>query len=187
VKILNLPNTITIGRLLIAPAVVWLISAKCFDWAFGLFIVASLSDGLDGAIARLCNARTKLGAFLDPLADKALLVGTYGVLGYGGHLPSWLVIMVIFRDIIIIGGALVFHVLTGTLEMKPLLVSKINTFAQIGLAVASLAHLSGILVLDPYQYLMIWAVALTTVISGAVYVIKWSLLASNGGGANHHA
>jgi cardiolipin synthase len=187
VKILNLPNSITIGRLLTAPAVVWLISARCFDWALWLFIIASVSDGLDGAIARLCNARTKLGAFLDPLADKALLVGTYGMLGYGGHLPSWLVIMVIFRDIIIIGGALVFHVLTGSLEMKPILISKINTFTQLGLAVGSLAHLSGILALDPYQPLMVWAVALTTAISGAVYVIKWSLLASNGGGANHHA
>jgi cardiolipin synthase len=185
VKILNLPNTITIGRLLIAPVVFWLISAANFNWALWLFVIASLSDALDWAIARLCNAQTKLGGFLDPLADKALLIGTYGMLGYAGYLPSWLIIMVIFRDIIIIGGALLFHVVTGALEMKPVLISKINTVAQFSLAVASLAHLSGILTLDPYQPLMIWVTASTTAISGVYYVIKWSHLASNGGGSNH--
>jgi cardiolipin synthase len=161
--------------------VIWLISAQCFDWALWLFIIASVSDGLDGAIARLCNARTKLGSYLDPLADKALLVGTYGMLGFEGHIPSWLVIMVVFRDIVIVGGALVFHVLTGALEMKPLLISKLNTFAQITLAVSFLAHLGGILTLDPLQKPMIYAVALTTVLSGVIYVVKWSLMASNGG------
>lgn len=171
---MNVPNLITLARLLSVPVVVWLILSESLVAAFWIFLAAALSDAADGIIAKRFNAETVFGAYLDPIADKALLVSVYVSLGQQEHLESWLVIMVVFRDAVIVGGALLFHTVTSSLNMRPLTISKVNTFMQLLLAAVVLA-------VDGYQLddigavdLLAYAVAVTTVWSGGVYVIKWS-------------
>jgi cardiolipin synthase len=143
------------------------------ELAFWLFIAAGISDAADGYIAKRFGAQSELGSYLDPLADKALLVSIYLALGAGEYLPPWLVIVVVWRDILIIGGALLYHTLTHNLKMEPLLISKINTLAQIVLAGYVMGSKAFGISVDGLSVIMIWAVAATTVLSGAVYVIGW--------------
>ncbi len=124
---MNLPNFITLARLLSVPLTVWLMLEGRHLVAFAVFVTAGISDALDGFLARRLNARSVLGGYLDPLADKALLMSVYIVLGYQSHLPSWLVILVVSRDIMIVGGSLLLLVLTDDFAVDPLVVSKINT------------------------------------------------------------
>jgi cardiolipin synthase len=168
-----LPNFISLARLLAVPVTVYLLLIGSFQAAFWLFLAAGVSDALDGAIAKHFNASSQVGAFLDPLADKALLMAIYVTLGYLEHMPVWLVILIVFRDLLIIGGAILFHTLTHSLKMEPLLVSKTNTAAQIILAGAVLAELGLELSLPGLVHVLIYVVAATTLVSGAAYVIKW--------------
>lgn len=171
---MNVPNLITLARLGSVPVVVWLILSGSLMAAFWVFLAAALSDAADGIIAKRFNVETVFGAYLDPIADKALLVSVYVSLGQQEHLESWLVIMVVFRDAVIVGGALLFQTVTSSLTMRPLTISKVNTFMQLLLAAVVLA-------VDGYRLddfgaadLLAYAVAVTTVWSGGVYVIKWS-------------
>ena len=170
---MNIPNFISILRLCTVPVIIWLIFSGDMKNAFWLTLVAALSDAIDGIIAKTCNMITVLGGYLDPIADKALLVFLYIALGHEGYLPIWLVVLVVFRDLVIIGGALSFHVMTQSLEMSPLLVSKINTFAQLILAVVILGS-EGLQIDDStFRGLLINLVGFTTAISGMVYIIVW--------------
>ncbi|MDX1482977.1 MAG: CDP-alcohol phosphatidyltransferase family protein, partial [Alphaproteobacteria bacterium] len=135
---MNIPNLISLGRLLIVPVVVWAIIDDQMALAFWLFVGAGLSDAVDGFLARRMSCISVVGEYLDPLADKALLMSIYVTLGTEGYLPSWIVILVVSRDVLIIGGAMLFHLLTHNLKMSPLYISKINTVAQIVLAGAVL-------------------------------------------------
>ena len=117
---MNLPNSITLARLFCVPVVVWLILVDRMGAAFWVSFAAAISDAIDGIIAKRFRMETLLGGFLDPIADKALLVCVYIALGYEGYLPEWVVILAVFRDALIIGGALLFHTLTQSLSMKPL-------------------------------------------------------------------
>ena len=175
---LNLPNIITIGRLLAVPVAVGLILNGLYLGAFWVFVAAGASDAVDGFIAKKFDAETELGRFLDPLVDKVLLVSVYLSLVQAGHLPTWLVIGVVFRDLLIVGGAILFQTLTGHLRltMNPILISKFNTAAQIVLAAMVLGVLGfeadgGWLTLIEG---MVYVVAATTFLSGAVYVVSWS-------------
>ena len=168
------PNIITFGRLAAVPLAVWLILDDQIFLAFWLFIIAGISDAIDGYIAKRFDAVTVLGSFLDPLADKALLVSVYITLGVVGYLDNWLVILVVFRDLLIVGGALVFQTMTQSLTMQPLFVSKINTFAQIVLAALVLGARGFKVDLGPFMHTMLFVVAVTTVLSGLMYVIKWT-------------
>ncbi len=168
-----LPNLITLARLLAVPVTVYLLLLGAYDAAFWLFIAAGVSDAVDGIIAKRFNAISEVGAFLDPLADKALLVAVYVTLGYLEHMAVWLVILIVFRDLLIIGGAILFHTLTHSLKMEPLLVSKTNTAAQIILVCTVLAELGLELSLRGAVHVMVYVVAATTFVSGAAYVIKW--------------
>lgn len=141
----TLPNLISTGRILLVPAVVWLMAERRFDLAFWGFAIAGISDGIDGFIARHWNLRSRLGAFLDPLADKLLLVSSFVTLGLLGMLPDWLVILVVARDLLIVGGVLLGWVLGADAEPHPSLVSKANTLCQILLAGAVLCVLMGLL------------------------------------------
>jgi cardiolipin synthase (CMP-forming) len=170
---INIPNVITLGRLIAVPILIWLISDGNNQSAFWVFVVAGLSDAVDGFIAKRFNAETLLGKFMDPLADKALLVSVYIALGNEGHLASWLVIMVVFRDLMIIGGALLFQTLTQSLTMEPLLISKINTTAQIFLAALVLCDLGYNLGLYQLADVLSYGVALTTAWSGVAYIVIW--------------
>jgi cardiolipin synthase len=120
---------------------------------------------------------TATGAYLDPLADKALLVGTYVALAQVDQIATWLVILVVFRDFLIIGGALLFQTLTQSLKMKPLFISKINTVTQIAFAGVVLAELGLDLSLTFISGALVYIVALTTFVSGAAYVYKWGTMA----------
>ncbi|MBF0356775.1 MAG: CDP-alcohol phosphatidyltransferase family protein [Alphaproteobacteria bacterium] len=169
------PNLITLGRLFAVPLTIWAIDEGRYTLAFWVFLVAAISDAVDGALARWMKARTEIGGYLDPLADKALLVAVYIALGYHGLMPGWLVIMVVSRDLLIVGGALVVHMATARLRMEPLLVSKVNTLAQIVLAAMALGGLGlgiedGVLALRPVMEVI---VALTTLASGLSYITVW--------------
>ncbi|MFZ5791109.1 MAG: CDP-alcohol phosphatidyltransferase family protein [Pseudomonadota bacterium] len=168
-----IPNFITLGRLLAVPLAVWLMLTDRFEAAFWLFLAAGASDAIDGFLARRLGARSEIGAYLDPLADKSLLVSSYVTLGYQGFIDSWLVILVVFRDVLIIGGAILYQTLTQSLTMQPLFVSKLNTVLQITLIGLVLARLG--LGVDDYDLTpwLVYAVAVSTVASGAAYVTVW--------------
>ncbi len=169
----SLPNLISLARLLAVPIAVWLIIVDHFTVAFWLFIAAGVSDALDGFLARRLGNRSVLGGYLDPLADKALLTSVYVSLGYVDHMARWLVIMVVFRDVLIIGGAILYHTLTQRLKIQPLMVSKVNTAAQIALAALILAQLGLGFEAPGASDLLVYVVAATTLVSGGAYIAIW--------------
>lgn len=170
----SVPNFISLARLLCVPLAVWLIVTSQMQAAFYVFVAAGISDAIDGFIAKRFNARTALGRYIDPLADKALLVSVYVALGLKGALPDWLVILVVFRDVLIIGGALLVHTLTNqTMRLEPLLISKLNTLMQILLAVAVLAKLGFGFDDRGAATGLVYATAATTALSGAAYIVRW--------------
>lgn len=170
---MTIPNLITIGRFLLVPLVVYALLEGQAGLAFAGFLIAGASDGVDGFIARHFNQRTELGAYLDPIADKVLLVSVFIVLGYLGQLPLWLVIAAVSRDALIISGVLFANLMGRPVEMRPLMVSKANTAVQIVLAALVLAkqafHLEPGIVLD----FLIYASGLLTIASAAAYLIAW--------------
>lgn len=177
---MSLPNVITIARILAVPLAIWLIVSGEFMLAFLAFLAAGVSDGVDGFIARRYDLKTELGAYLDPLADKLLLVSIYVTLGFLKVLPAWLVILVASRDVLIVGAVLLSMVLDRPVKIRPHMVSKANTLAQIVLAGAVLAMLGFQLetgrVFEAGQI----AVAALTVASGALYMREWVRHMANG-------
>ncbi|MGA8394441.1 MAG: CDP-alcohol phosphatidyltransferase family protein, partial [Pseudolabrys sp.] len=126
---MSIPNLITLGRILLVPVVVWAIASGAMWIAFVLFLGAGLSDAVDGYLAKRFHMTTELGAYLDPLADKALIVSIYIALGVNGLIPGWLVILVVSRDIMIVGAVMLSWLVGTPIKVKPLLVSKLNTVA----------------------------------------------------------
>ncbi len=173
------PNLITLARLLSVSVMVYVILQGFYAAAFWIFLAAGLSDALDGLIAKRFGVTSQVGSFLDPLADKALLIGAYLSLGSLGEIALWLVILIAFRDLLIIGGAILFQTLTHSLKMEPLFVSKVNTVAQIALAGFVLARLGLGVPGGWLESLLVYAVAATTLASGGAYVVKWGLRAVN--------
>jgi cardiolipin synthase (CMP-forming) len=169
-----LPNILSFARLMAVPLAIWLMVAGEFGAAFWLFVAAGLTDALDGFLAKRFGWETELGSYLDPLADKALLVSVYVVLGWLGHLPVWLIIMVVFRDVFIVGGAVVVMAITGAFKAEPMFVSKLNTTLQIALAAAVLAKLGHDLAIDALTWGLIYATAATTFASGMAYLVRWT-------------
>ena len=171
---MSIPNFITLGRLLSVPLAIWLVLDGAMGFAFWIFVAAGVSDAVDGYIAKHFDQRSRLGALLDPLADKALLISMYVTLGVAEHLPSWLVILVVFRDALIIGGFLLATAVAQTMPIQPLAVSKLNTALQIALVAVVLGRL-GLGVGDwGATRVLIYAVALTTVLSGGGYIVRWA-------------
>lgn len=170
---MNMPNLITLARLLSVPVAIWLLLGGEFTAAFWLFLVAGVSDGIDGFIAKHFDQRTALGALLDPIADKALLVSMFVTLGIAGWLPNWLVILVVFRDILIVGGFMLAIALVQSLRWEPVAVSKLNTAMQIALIAVLLGRL-GLNIEDfGLTHVLIYTVGTTTVLSGAAYLVRW--------------
>ena len=134
-QVLSIPNLITLGRILLVPIVVWAITSGQMRIAFLLFLTAGISDGVDGFLAKRFHMASELGAYLDPLADKALIVSIYVSLGVAGVLPIFLVILVVSRDIMIISAFMLSWLVGKPMPIRPLMVSKANTVAQILLAV----------------------------------------------------
>ncbi|MGI6244380.1 MAG: CDP-alcohol phosphatidyltransferase family protein [Pseudochelatococcus sp.] len=138
---MTIPNLITIVRLLLVPVIVVSIGAGAWVAAFTLFVIAGLSDGVDGYIARRFDMRSELGAYLDAVADKALLVSIYVSLAIAGVLPGWMAILVVSRDVLILMAVVISWLMARPVAISPLLVSKLNTAAQIGLAALALGSL----------------------------------------------
>jgi cardiolipin synthase (CMP-forming) len=169
----TIPNLITIGRFLLVPAVVFALLAGHMDWALLCFVVAGVSDGVDGFIARHFDQRSELGAYLDPMADKLLLVSVFVVLGFMAELPLWLVIAAVSRDALIVAAVLLSTIMGHPVAMKPLFVSKANTAMQIVLAGVVLAELALETAFGPARDLLIVLSGLLTVASAGAYLVQW--------------
>ena len=170
---MSIPNLITLGRILLVPIVVWAIASGEMWIAFVLFLAAGVSDAVDGFLAKRFHMTTELGSYLDPLADKALIVSIYLALGVNDFIPRWLVIMVVSRDILIVGGIMLSWVMGSPLKIKPLLVSKLNTVAQILFACVVLGSLGFDLQVDTLKVVLMGLVAALTLLSVAAYVAEW--------------
>lgn len=169
-----IPNAITLLRILLAFPLVWLLLERQHALVLMLFAVAGASDALDGFLARRFDWGSRLGALLDPLADKILLVSAYLTLGWTGQLPAWLVGLVVLRDVVIVSGAALYRLVIGRVEMAPTMISKANTALQVLLVLATLVSL-GVQRLPPLLLDgIILSVVATTVASGAHYVWSWS-------------
>lgn len=171
---MTIPNLITIARLVLVPVVVMTILGRHWPLAFALFLVAGVSDAADGIIARRYHLRTELGAYLDPLADKALLVSIYVTLAIVAVLPNWLAITVVSRDVMIVAAILISRLMDKPVAIKPLFVSKLNTAAQIAFAafVLGMMAMGGSLGGTVLAFGMALVAALT-VLSAAAYLAGW--------------
>lgn len=170
---MNIPNTITLARIVAVPFLVWLIIDQQMLAAFIVFMLAGISDAADGYLAKRFGWNTELGAYLDPIADKALLVTIYVTLGLAGHLPVWLVIAVVSRDILIVGAVLLAWMMSRPIIVKPLFVSKANTASQIVLAGLVLAELGLGLGLGRLVWVLVWVTGTLTIVSAGVYFWAW--------------
>lgn len=172
---MNIANLITLARLISVPVVVWAILAGEMKLAFGLFVAAGVSDAVDGFIAKHFHTESVFGSYLDPLADKALIMSVYIALGHEGYLPMWLVILVVFRDILIVGGVLLlFTIDRHGVRVAPLLISKANTAAQIVLAAVVLGGEALGMPQPMILTVLVWVIAATTALSGASYIVQAS-------------
>ncbi len=170
---MTVPNLISLFRLFLVPLIVWLIIEHNLLWAFWVFVIAGASDAVDGYLARTLGAESELGAYLDPLADKALLVTIYVCLAIIGELPTWLVIAVVSRDILIVGAVILSWTVARPVTIRPLMVSKANTAAQIVLASMVLGSHAFAVPLGHTKLLMVGLTGLLTVISTGAYLVEW--------------
>ena len=171
---MNIPNIITLGRILAVPFIVWAIASNQMEIAFAIFIIAGVSDAVDGFLAKRFNMSSELGALLDPVADKALLVSIYMALGIWGAVPRWIVILVVSRDIMIIGAVIVSWLFGKPIPMKPLMVSKLNTVAQVAFAALILASLGFGFDSAPYDLVLMALVTIFTLLSVSFYLVEWA-------------
>jgi cardiolipin synthase len=174
---MNFANIITVTRLLTTPIIIWLIFSNYFILSFILFTLNGLSDALDGFIAKKFNQKTTLGSYLDPIADKTLIVSSILALGYVVAIPSWLIILIVSRDLAILGAVIISWTVKSSLKIEPIISSKINTFLQIfyiGLILLNLSYPNSIaglseLILPAFSIL----IAFSTLLSWSSYLILW--------------
>lgn len=172
---INIPNFITLARVLSVPVIFWLLVTGNSRIAFFVFLFAGISDAVDGYLAKRFNWTTELGAYLDPLADKLLIVSIYIALGVSGEIPLWLVIAVVTRDILILLAVLLSWLMDRPVRIKPLAVSKINTAAQLVLAATVLADDGFNLGLETTRFVLVWITGASTIVSLIAYFKPWLL------------
>jgi cardiolipin synthase len=170
---MTIPNLITIGRLIIVPLLIVMIGQGSWLAAFILFLAAGASDAVDGFIARRFNMRSEFGAYIDALADKALLVSIYVTLSVVGVLPGWLAITVVSRDAMIVAAIIVSWLMGKPVEIKPLFVSKLNTAAQIAFAALVLSTKAFRLEATAAYIVGMVIVTALTAISAGLYLARW--------------
>jgi len=170
---MTIPNLITIGRLFLVPLVIVMIVGANWETAFILFVVAGISDAVDGFLAKRWGMASELGAWLDPAADKALIVSIYITLAVVGAIPVWLVILVTARDLMIVAAVILSGLLDRPLTIAPILVSKLNTAAQIGFAALALGSRAFGIDLGSVALACELVVALLTVASMTAYLAFW--------------
>ena len=170
---MSIPNIITLGRIMLVPIIVWAIVSSQMEVAFGVFLIAGISDAVDGFLAKRFGMSTELGAYLDPLADKAMLVSIYVALGITDAVPRWLVILVVSRDIMIVSAVILSWLVDKPVPLKPLGVSKLNTVAQISLACVVMAAVG--FEFDASLAVMALTAVVTalTLLSIGFYVAEW--------------
>ena len=169
--ILNLPNTLTITRIVLIPLFVTSVIYLRYDYALYLFVIAGLTDMFDGLIARLKNQKTLLGTFLDPLADKFLLITSFVLFSFYGLVPTWLTITIISRDIIVITGWVILYLLTHTAKVEPTMMGKLAITFQLILICYILFDINLPAVPNIHGYL-IWLTAVFTTTSGLHYIYR---------------
>jgi cardiolipin synthase (CMP-forming) len=196
---INIPNFITLGRVIAVPVIFWLLVTGKAKTAFFVFVLAGISDAVDGYLAKRFNWRTELGAFLDPLADKLLIVSIYIALGVRDELPSWLVIAVVSRDILILMAVLLSWLMGHPVRIRPLTISKLNTASQILLAAFVLAVASFDIgggdaswlgqMVDLLRTVLVWITGVLTFWSLGTYLKAWlfHMTGYESGGANGSA
>lgn len=174
-SILTVANLLTVFRLILIPIFVTALYYQRFVWALGFFLLAALTDGLDGLVARSFNQKTQLGAILDPMADKLLLVTAFIILSLPPFtitrpIPFWLTATAISRDVFIVLGALVINISTGFSRFRPSLPGKLNTFVQIIMIVIFLA--ANAFDLHPqYLWIAYYATLIMAIFSGLHYIL----------------
>ena len=181
----DIPNLITGLRIVLVAPFLWLLLEERYGGALLLFMIAGVSDALDGFLAKYYGWTSELGGLLDPIADKLLLIGAILALGWLNELPGWLVALVIARDVLIVSGAMTYHLWVAPFHAAPLLISKLNTLMQLLLVcVVIIDRLTplpaGLLTSSVYL------TALTTIWSGAAYVWRWGRLARRRADARAH-
>jgi cardiolipin synthase (CMP-forming) len=169
----SLPNLISLGRLVLVPAIIAMIAEERWKEACIVFIIAGISDAVDGWIAKTFDLRTELGAYLDPLADKALIVSIYVALAIVAVLPATLVILVVARDMMIIGAFMISLVMRKPVKVKPLMISKLNTAAQISFAAMVLGVKAFGFSAGMWFDVSLYCVAALTLASTAAYIGQW--------------
>ncbi|MBC2730778.1 CDP-alcohol phosphatidyltransferase family protein [Thiobacillus sp.] len=172
-RVFNLPNAITLLRLVAVPGVAWLILQQRWEAACWLFLAAAISDGVDGLLARWLKQMTQLGAALDTVADKALGVVTLVMLTQAGAIPLWVTLAILLRDSIVVLGALSYRGLAGHLDIHPTWLGKTHMFAELSLLSLVLGGLAGLLSLGDWLHAVFVAVFAIAVVSGVQYVWVW--------------
>lgn len=170
---MNIPNLITLGRVILVPVVFWLLVTGQTKLAFFAFVAAGVSDGIDGFLAKRFGWVTELGTYLDPIADKLLIVSIFVALGVKGSLPSWLVIAVVSRDILIVIGVVLTWLLDHPAQVRPLAVSKANTASQLLLASTVLAAEGFDLQIEALKVVLVWVTGALTIASLGAYTRAW--------------
>ena len=174
---MNLPNIITISRLLLTPYIVWLILSESYVLGFIFFLISGVSDALDGFIAKRFNQQTLLGSYLDPIADKFLIVSSIVLLGYNGYVPIWLIIIIVSRDIAIFGAVIISWMLGTNLRIEPLIISKVNTFLQIFYIVTTFIVILNNQILNELTTsihgITTYLIAISTILSWMSYLKVW--------------
>lgn len=169
-----LPNAISLLRIALIAPILWLMVEGRYDQAIILFFVAGFSDGLDGWLAKRFGWHTRLGAMLDPVADKLLVAGAFITLVYTGEVPFWLAAVVVLRDVIIVGGASIYNFLIGPIEGEPTRISKLNTALELLYVLFVLSRAAFEWPPDITITILGAAVLVTVVVSGIDYVWSWS-------------
>jgi cardiolipin synthase len=168
---MNLPNYITLFRVILIPFFINLMIYGYYREALLVFVVAGITDALDGMIARLTRKKTELGAFLDPMADKLLILSAFVTLVLLDKLPVWLVIIVVSRDAILVLGSLIIYVMTHTIKIQPTFIGKLTTVMQLVVVTLSLVLMNYGTEMGIMTVLQ-WATAGITIASGSQYVLR---------------
>ncbi|MEM9105725.1 MAG: CDP-alcohol phosphatidyltransferase family protein [Pseudomonadota bacterium] len=170
---MTIPNLITLARFLMVPAVIYALLLGAMMPAFVIFVIAGISDAVDGFIARQFNQHSELGSYLDPIADKLLLVTVFIMLAILGFLPQWLVVLVVSRDVLIVIAVIISSLMGRPVEVNPLFVSKANTACQIALAAVVLAELAFNTAFGDLRLILVYTVAVLTILSAGAYLKVW--------------
>jgi cardiolipin synthase len=175
-----IPNAISLLRIALVAPILMLIMRDSFGWAMALFWLASFSDGVDGYLAKRFSWHSRLGALLDPIADKLLVAGTFITLAYAQQIPVWLAVIVILRDVVIVAGAIAYNFLVGPVEGEPTRISKLNTALELLFLFFVLSR-AGFGWPDQIAVTVLGtSVLITVMISGVDYVWSWSRRARRG-------